>query len=121
MIVGNVINLHAIVSTTLVSPQGKRVDVEVVIDTGFTGELCLSRSLVQSLGLPLSYETQAYLADHSQIKIPVHEVSLVWNGAIRTVDVLATGERPLLGTALLDGYELIAQFTYGGIVTIQPI
>ena len=39
----------------------------------------------------------------------------------RTVNVLATGERPLLGTALLKGNELVVQFEESGLVTIEPL
>ena len=35
------------------------------------------------------------------------------------VDILSTGERPLLGTMLLDGHDLTIQFAEGGAVTIE--
>ncbi len=37
------------------------------------------------------------------------------------MNVLATGKRPLLGTALLDGYELVIQFIEGGLVIIDEL
>ena len=39
----------------------------------------------------------------------------------REVRVFATGRRPLAGTALLNGYELVIQFTEGGLVTIDEL
>jgi hypothetical protein len=36
-------------------------------------------------------------------------------------NVLAMGRRPLLGTALLDECQLLAQFTEGGAVTIDEL
>lgn len=37
------------------------------------------------------------------------------------MNVLATERLPLLGTALLDGYELVIQFIEGGLVTIDEL
>jgi hypothetical protein len=51
----------------------------------------------------------------------VHEALILWNDAERRVHVLATGNRPLIGTALLDGCELVVQFTEGGLVTVDEL
>jgi predicted aspartyl protease len=61
------------------------------------------------------------LADNSQVTLPVHEAVILWNGEEREVRVMATGRRPLLGTALMDEYELVVQFTEGGLVTIDEL
>ncbi|WP_293080709.1 hypothetical protein [Okeania sp. SIO3B5] len=44
---------------------------------------------------------------------------ILWNGEERTVRVVGTGRRPLLGTAMLEEAELVIQFTEGGLVTIE--
>lgn len=59
------------------------------------------------------------MADNSEVILPVHEAIILWNGEEREVRVLATGRRPLLGTALLEECELVIQFTEGGLVTID--
>lgn len=51
----------------------------------------------------------------------VHEAVILWNGEEREVRIIATGRRPLLGTALLDEHELVVQFTQGGLVTIDAL
>jgi predicted aspartyl protease len=53
--------------------------------------------------------------------LPVHKAIILWNGEERETRVLATGRRPLVGTALLDEYELVIQFTEGGLVTIDKL
>ena len=53
--------------------------------------------------------------------LPVHEAIVLWDGEEREVLVIATGRRPLLGTALLDEQELVIQFTEGGLVTIDEL
>lgn len=73
------------------------------------------------LGLPFLYELPANLADNSWVDIRVHEAVIIWNGEERVVNVLATGKRPLLGTALLDEHELVIQFIEGGLVTIDEL
>jgi clan AA aspartic protease len=73
------------------------------------------------LGLPFLYDLPVNLADNSEVLLAVHEVIIIWNGEEREIRVLATGRRPLLGTALLDGHELVVQFTEGGLVTIDEL
>jgi hypothetical protein len=46
---------------------------------------------------------------------------IIWDGTPRDVEVLATGRQPLLGTLLLDGYQLTAAFEDGGRVIIDPL
>ena len=50
----------------------------------------------------------------------VYRATIDWDGAPLDVAVLAIGDRPLLGTALLDGYTLTIEFVASGTVRIQP-
>ena len=92
--------------------------IDCVVDTGFTGYLTLPASAVQALRLPFVRRIVAGLADGSRIRLSVHLATIVWDGEMRQVEVLATGTQPLLGTLLLDGYELTVQFSEGGDVSI---
>lgn len=74
-----------------------------------------------SLNLPFLYDLRARLADDSEVLMPVHNATILWNDTEKDVLVLATGRRPLLGTALLDGFELVAQFRQRGVVTIDDL
>ena len=42
----------------------------------------------------------------------------MWDGAERSIQVLVTENKPLLGTALLDGYDVFIPFEDGGVITI---
>jgi clan AA aspartic protease len=95
--------------------------IEFVIDTGFAGHLTLPAMAVQALQLPSRSEITATLADDSVISVNVYTARIVWNAVERTVDVLATGARPLLGTLLLDGHELTVHFTEGGLVSLASL
>jgi clan AA aspartic protease len=96
------------------------LSVEFQIDTGFSGYLSLPPAAVAALGLPYVEDTRANLANDQSVLIPVHMGTIVWNDTERTVRILATGRRPLLGTALLDGLYLGVDFTEGGEVKIEP-
>ncbi|MBC1225122.1 clan AA aspartic protease [Nostoc sp. UCD121] len=121
MISGIVKDAHPTVNVEFRLPNLPDFTIEFVIDTGFTDYLCLPPEAVALLNLSFRYELPANLADNSWVDIPVHEAVIIWNGEERVVNVLATGKRPLLGTALLDGYELVIQFIEGGLVTIDEL
>lgn len=121
MISGIVTNRYAIVSLTFLLVNGATFPIEFVIDTGFTDHLCLPPEAVNLLRLPFLYNLPANLADNSSVFLPVHQATILWDGVERDVRVLATGRRPLIGTALLNEQELVIQFTEGGLVTIDEL
>ena len=100
-------NRHATVTLTFLLPNGSSIPIEFVIDTGFTGELCLPLEAVSLMGLTFRHDIPANLADNSEVLLPLHEAIVLWDGQEREVLVIATGRRPLLGTALLDEQELV--------------
>ncbi len=109
------------VTLTFLLPNGSSLPIEFVIDTGFTGQLCLPPEAVALMGLPFLYDLPANLADNSEVLLAVHEALVLWDGEEREILVIATGRRPLLGTALLEEQELVIQFTEGGLVTIKVL
>ncbi|MEH1886522.1 clan AA aspartic protease [Nostoc sp.] len=121
MISGIVKNGRATVNIIFRLTNKPDFTIEFVIDTGFTEFLSLPPAAVTLLGFPFVYEMYANLADKSNVILPVYQGNIIWNGEEREVNVLVTGKRPLLGTALLDGYELVIQFIEGGLVTIDEL
>ncbi len=121
MISGIVTDGHATVTLIFLLFNGSTLPIEFVVDTGFTGHLCLPSEAVSLLRLPFIYDLPANLADNSEVLLPVHEAVIIWDGEEREVNVIATGRRPLLGTALLNDQELVIQFTEGGLVTIDEL
>ena len=102
-------------------PGQPDLTLEFVIDTGFTDFLTLPPAAVAAMRLPFVYQRQASLADDSVIGIAVHAATIMWNGAEQSVSVIATGRRPLLGTAMLDDQELRAQFRESGLVSVEEL
>ncbi len=121
MISGIITDQHALVTVFFCSKIRSHVPIEFVIDTGFTDQLCLPPETVALLGLRFKYAIDVNLADGSEVTLPVHEATIIWNKEEQKVRVLATGIRPLLGTALLEDYELVMQFKEGGMVTIDKL
>jgi clan AA aspartic protease len=118
---GRVENRHALLSVTFRLPNRPDLSVEFVVNTGFTDALCLPAPAVQALQLPYQFDFPARLAHGSEVLLPVHEGVILWNGGEQPVHILATGNRPLIGTALLDASELVIQFAEGGMVTLDPL
>jgi len=93
----------------------------LVIDTGFEGDLVLPVALASRLCGPATGVRVRRLADGSRRDIPVHEVELSWHGADRLTEVLALGDEPLVGTALMEGHHLHVEIIEGGEVLVEPM
>jgi len=102
-------------------PGRPNLILECVVDTGFARALTLPPHAVAALGLPFFQEIDANLANDANVKTAVHVATILWEGREVEVAVLAMGRRPLLGTALLDGAELVVQFTEGGLMTVNAL
>ncbi len=118
---GSVFNRQLLVTIVFRRPGQPDIGIEFVVDTGFVGFLTLPLSAVLALGLSYEFDMPANLADGSEVEVPVYSATIVWNGVERFVRVLAMGQRPLLGTALLDGSEMLSQFKDGGLLTIHDL
>lgn len=121
MIHGHVTGLQALTNVIFRLPNQPDVEIEFVVDTGFEGALTLPPAAVSALGLPFFQEMDANLANDVSIRTDVHIATIVLDGQERDVLVLAMGRRPLFGTALLAGKELVAQFVENGLVTIDDV
>ncbi len=119
MISGDVRYLHALLPIVFKLPGKPDVSMEFVIDTGFTDQLTLPIEAIIEMGLPLLARIPADLADGSTIEMSMHEATILWDGLERQVRVLAAGSRPLLGTRLLENFDLYVQFREGGLVTVD--
>lgn len=89
-----------------ISTVGGRV-LDLVLDTGFNGELMLPRAILRELGFPYRSRVRVELADGSVIRADVYEGTILWFGRERVVGIFATGsDEGLLGTQMLFGCRL---------------
>jgi clan AA aspartic protease len=80
----------------------QRLILDVVVDTGFNGELVLPRKLIRRLKWPLKGQGRVELADGSLVHTDVYEGRILWFGQECVVTVYATAsEDGLLGTQML--------------------
>jgi clan AA aspartic protease len=90
-------------ATTASQPQ----NVDVWIDTGFTGEIVVPQAFIEQLKLPQSGSIDAVLADGSQVELNTYSCTIDWFGSQRNLEVVGNnGQFPLLGVGLLLGLEL---------------
>ncbi len=122
MIVGEVNSLpEALVRLAVRGPAGREREIEAVVDTGYTGALTLPAKLISELALPFRSLTRALLADGHETVCATHEANVKWGQQIRRVPIHAVETEPLLGMALLYGYELTIEVTDGGRVSIREL
>lgn len=121
MITGRVIGLQARLDLVIRVPSQPDLTIEFVVDTGFEGALTLPSAAVSALGLPYLIDIAAHLADDSSSQVAAHQATILWDGREVDVAVLAMGKRPLLGTALLDGYNLNADFEDNGSIVVTRL
>ena len=99
---------------------GKTLQVQAVLDTGFTGHLVLPGDVVFQLALPQDDSEEVILGDGSVTQFSVHEVTVMWDAAERTVTAFgAGGDDVLIGVQLLRGSVTLLQAFDGGDITIE--
>ena len=69
----------------------------------------------------LNVSLRSPAAENSAVQVDVYGAEIVWQNRVQTVEVLATGARPLLGMLLLDGCEMNVRFADNEIVTVNPL
>ena len=102
-------------------PSQPDFSVDFVIDTGFNGYLTLPPQAVNAMNLPVYSSTLISLADGSQALSAIHSATIIWDNVEKVVLVLASGYKPLLGVALMEGYHLEIDFQENGLVSLEKI
>ena len=112
---------EAVVPLQMVDAAGQAVDIDAVVDTGFTGSLTLPIGLIGLLGFAFRSRQQIMLGDGSLVLADVFVGTVLWEGKPRGIEIDAAETDPLLGMSLLYGSELRIQVVDGGTVTIDPL
>ena len=111
--------LDPLVNIELGNGKGSFQSLQVVVDTGFSGELALPSELIQSLGLDYIDDVSVALADRQERPVRAYDGVVFWQGRSRDVMVLDMGSEPLLGMALLLGSRLTVSCRPNGAVVIE--
>lgn len=113
--------LEAVVSLVVHGTQEETRQIEAVIDTGYSGYLALSSELIAAFGLNPIGTQQITLADGSEVDSVLCPATITWDGNTRIIEVYVLETVPLIGMALLEGYDLKIRVAIGGGITIEPL
>jgi predicted aspartyl protease len=113
--------LEAVVRLRVRRPGHPGLDVDLVVDSGFSSSLTLPFATVAALGLVRQSSGGAMLADGSYRQLDVYAAEVGWDGGWRPVLVYALDSAPLLGMQLIASHELRISVVPGGAVEIIPI
>ena len=122
MIYGTVnYNLEPVVSIEIEDDQGRLQSYEVIIDTGFSGELALPYHVIDRLGLDYRGPSQEpwAMATGQRESIPEYAGNVNWYGQRRTVTVIETDGEFLFGTSLFSVSLLFVDFWRNGQVPLE--
>jgi clan AA aspartic protease len=103
------------------SPFKARLAIDAIVDTGYDGSLTLTPALIVQLGLIWLHHGCATLADGTTCAFGIYRGDVIWDGQVRPILVDEADTMPLLGMAMLEGYELMMQVRPQGRVTITPL
>lgn len=113
--------LDATIRLSVSGPTGQQLEINAVVDTGFSGFLTLPLSSVASLGLPWICRLPGILADGNVDLFDVHAGTVIWDGQPRTVEVEAANCEPLLGMSLLHRHRLQVDVVSQGLVKVERL
>lgn len=110
---------EAVIGLRVSDPDsGVTIDVEAVMDTGFTGHLTLPHDVVRALALPEWGFVDVELADGTTATLSVYQARIVWHDRPRRIPVYGADGDPLLGMALLRGSTVTMTVVPDGAVEI---
>jgi clan AA aspartic protease len=122
MILGSVnANREAIIQIAVLNDRKQTKGIKAVIDTGYTGDLMLPRSIVDELGLTLRGIQDAVLGDGSIKIFEMYAGSVIWDGQVRRAEINASETECLVGMGLLEEYKLEIEGRSGGMVKIVSL
>ena len=96
-------------------------EYEAVVDTGFNGYLTLSSTEIVRLNLSFQSQVLVTLGEGSQANLREFLATVNWNGQPRDILVLEAEGEPLIGMALLYGFDVWLRVLDGGHVKIEAI
>ena len=121
MIAGTVRGREALIRLMIRGFRGRQQEIEAVVDTGYTGWLTLPPAVIAALNLRWRSVGRGILADGSVSAFDVYQAKVVWDGRLRPVFVDEFDATPLVGMALLRGWEYKMQVRARGKVTIRRL
>ncbi len=122
MILGRVTaGREAILPVRIRGLDGREIEVEAAVDTGYNGFLTLPRKSIEVLAPPFGGTAQASLGDGSDVRMEIYLATVLWDGRERPALVLEAEGGALVGMSMLDGCRLTIDIEAGGPVIVEPL
>lgn len=99
----------------------KEIEIEAVLDTGFTSQLSLPPNVIHELGLKWYKIERSILADGSECIFDVYVAEVIWHGDRRRVTVDEADISPVIGMSLMKGSEVTIEVCQDGSVMIDKL
>ena len=97
-----------------------KTTIPAVVDTGFSGYVCLSRYRIEAMDLEFSYVDRYELADGTVVAKDVFAGRAEFDGQVLDVDVILTDSADtLIGASIMKRHVLTVDYT-SGIVRLEP-
>lgn len=100
---------------------GVDLEIQAVVDTGFSDYLTLPSDLATTLNLPVLDHVKFTLANGTTERMRTYSATVDWDGADRTVIAIGMNGDGLIGMEPLRERRLTLDVTDGGVVTILPL
>ena len=122
MIRGQVIDTRrALLPLEIQDSAGDWTTLQMVLDTGFTGELALPENYTRQLGIVMNRRSRVTPATGQIVDVPAGYARVVWNENQLQVRVVQAGTSPLLGMELLWNNRIAIDAVADGAVTVTPL
>lgn len=112
---------EAIVPLRVRGPSGTELDIDAVIDTGYSGALTLPSAVVSALNLPLCNQVTLRLGDGTTCQCDTYNIEVEWDGVWRKLVATEVDSNPLLGVGLLARHEVFIEFIPHGVVDVTRL
>ena len=114
-------NKQARVSLDLRSRTGNLRRVDVVVDTGFDGNLTLPPGIIRELDWEPDLDVNVMLATGATDRVNAWSGDVIWHDRPRSILILEAGGPPLLGMELMEDSQLTMQPRINGPVLIERL
>jgi len=111
----------AVIPLTVQGTMGQVDTFPAIVDTGFNGFLTLSLPQIAKLGFPYRGSMRAVLGNGKDADLDVFAGTVIWDGQVQAVMVLAADGSPLVGMGLLEGSCVLLHVTDNGPVSIERL
>ena len=112
---------EAVIQIAIVGEQKQLKSLPAIIDTGYTGDLTMPKSIILELGWLRLGVQEAILGDGSSHDFEVYAGMIIWDGNFKRVEVNASTNGSLIGIGLVEGWKLEIEAKAGGDVKLTQL